>query len=60
MIYSKTILGDIAQTFRGLPIPRDRTSIENEIPYLHYGDVYKKYSYYLDLLQMEFHHLQPL
>jgi len=53
MIYSKTILGDIAQTFRGLPIPRDRTSIENEIPYLHYGDVYKKYSYYLDLLQIK-------
>jgi type I restriction enzyme S subunit len=49
MIYSNLILGDIAKTYRGLPVPRDRTSNENEIPYLHYGDLYKKYSNFLDL-----------
>jgi len=49
MNYSNYVLGDIADTFRGLPIPRARVSVENEIPYLHYGDIYKKYNYYFEL-----------
>jgi type I restriction enzyme S subunit len=49
MEYSKLLLGNIANYFRGLAVPRDRTSINYDIPYLHYGDVYKKYDYLINL-----------
>ena len=42
-------LGDVCTFAKGLSIPRDRTSTKLEIPYLHYGDIYKKYSFRVDL-----------
>jgi len=42
-------LKDIFDTYRGVQIPRDRTSIKGEIPYLHYGDIYKIYSTHVDI-----------
>ena len=49
MKYSDLKLGDISNVFRGISIPRDRTSVDFEIPYLHYGDIYKIYNNYLDV-----------
>lgn len=42
-------LGDIATWSKGLSIPRDNTSTTKEVPYLHYGDLYQKYGFKLDL-----------
>ena len=36
-------MGDFVEFRKGASIPRDRTSLNNAIPYLHYGDVYKLY-----------------
>lgn len=43
------LLKKICQFSKGLPIPRDKTSLNFEIPYLHYGDIYKIYNSKLDL-----------
>lgn len=42
-------LGDIITWSKGVSIPRDDTSVAKEIPYLHYGDLYQKYDFRLDL-----------
>jgi|GEM_PF-3103527 len=53
MNYSNHLLGDIATTHRGLAVPRARVSIDNEIPYLHYGDIYKIYDNYFDVEKLK-------
>lgn len=42
-------LKNIIKTFKGIQVPRDRTSIVNEVPYLHYGDIYKLYDTQIDI-----------
>ena len=42
-------LGDMCTWSKGFQVPRDNTSCEKEIPYLHYGDLYKLYDFRLDL-----------
>ena len=42
-------LGDICSFQKGASIPRDNTGILLDIPYLHYGDIYKKYSVSVDI-----------
>jgi len=42
-------LGDVCSFNKGASVPRDRTNIFLDIPYLHYGDVYKLYSISLDI-----------
>jgi len=42
-------LNEIIQFDKGLSIPRDRTSINFDIPYLHYGDIYKLYNNRIDM-----------
>ena len=42
-------LGDICSWSKGFQVPRDNTSCKKEIPYLHYGDLYKLYDFRLDL-----------
>ncbi len=53
MNYSNHLLGDIATTHRGLAVPRARVSTDNEIPYLHYGDIYKIYDNYFDFEKLK-------
>ncbi len=36
-------------TYKGVQIPRDRTSVNYDIAYLHYGDIYKIYNTRLNL-----------
>ena len=42
-------LGEVCTFHKGASIPRDRTSTSMEIPYLHYGDIYKKYTLKTDI-----------
>ena len=42
-------LGDVCSFYKGVSIPRDRASKYFDIPYLHYGDIYKKYDLVVDL-----------
>lgn len=42
-------IGDLCSYAKGLSIPRDRTDPDNDIAYLHYGDLYKKYDFRLNL-----------
>jgi type I restriction enzyme S subunit len=42
-------IGDICNWIKGFQVPRDDTSVNKEIPYLHYGDLYKLYDFRLDL-----------
>lgn len=42
-------IGDICTWSKGFQVPRDDTSVDKEVPYLHYGDLYKKYDFRLDL-----------
>ena len=42
-------IGDLCSYAKGLSIPRDRTNPNKDIAYLHYGDLYKKYDFRLDL-----------
>ena len=42
-------IGDICTWFKGFQVPRDDTSVDKEVPYLHYGDLYKKYDFRLNL-----------
>ena len=42
-------LGDLCSYAKGLGIPRDRTDPDKDIAYLHYGDLYKKYDFRLNL-----------
>ena len=46
---TECIIGDICTWFKGFQVPRDETSVDKETPYLHYGDLYKKYDFRLDL-----------
>lgn len=41
-------IGELCDYCKGLSIPRDDTSVDYEIPYLHYGDVYKLYDTYVN------------
>ncbi len=42
-------LNELCTYDRGLSIPRRDTNIHYNIPYLHYGDIYKKYNFRIDL-----------
>ena len=42
-------IGDLCSYAKGLSIPRDRTNPDKDIAYLHYGDLYKKYDFRLNL-----------
>lgn len=42
-------IGDICTWSKGFQVPRNDTSCEKEIPYLHYGDLYKLYGFKLNL-----------
>ena len=42
-------LGDLCSYTKGQGIPRDRTDPDKDIAYLHYGDLYKKYDFRLNL-----------
>ena len=42
-------IGEVCTWFKGFQVPRDDTSVDKRIPYLHYGDLYKKYDFRLDL-----------
>ena len=42
-------LKEIVSWSKGHSVPRDDTSVSKNIPYLHYGDLYKKYNFRLDL-----------
>lgn len=46
---SKVCIGDICTWAKGFQIPRDETSPQKDIPYLHYGDLYKLYGFRLNL-----------
>ena len=43
------VIGEIAQFAKGASIPRDRTFVDYEVPYLHYGDIYKLYNKEVDI-----------
>lgn len=47
--FERIKLGDLVTWAKGCNIPRDDTSVNKSIPYLHYGDLYKKYDYCLNL-----------
>lgn len=42
-------IGELCTWCKGYQVPRDDTSVDKEIPYLHYGDLYKMYDFRLDL-----------
>ena len=42
-------LGDVCSFQKGASVPRDKTSVDLDIPYLHYGDIYKHYSISVDV-----------
>jgi len=42
-------LGELCTFCKGISVPRDQTSIAKTTPYLHYGDLYKKYDFRIDL-----------
>ena len=43
------LLKEICSFSKGLQVKRDLTSTDYDIPYLHYGDLYKKYNVNLKL-----------
>jgi type I restriction enzyme S subunit len=43
------LLGDVCSFQKGASIPRGRTGVGLDVPYLHYGDIYKKYSVAVDV-----------
>ncbi len=45
----KMRIGDLCTWSKGFQVPRDNTSLDKPVPYLHYGDLYKKYDFRLDL-----------
>ena len=47
--FERVRLGDLVTWAKGCSIPRDETSADRHIPYLHYGDLYKKYDRCLNL-----------
>lgn len=47
--FERVKLGDLVTWAKGCGIPRDYTSVDKAIPYLHYGDLYKKYDHCLVL-----------
>jgi type I restriction enzyme S subunit len=42
-------LGDVCSFQKGASVPRDKTGVGLDIPYLHYGDIYKHYSISVDV-----------
>lgn len=42
-------LNNIIKTYKGIQVPRDRTALNNDVPYLHYGDIYKIYDTKLNI-----------
>ena len=46
---SAIALGELITCSKGFQVPRDETDVDKEIPYLHYGDLYKKYDFRLNL-----------
>lgn len=47
--FKRVILGNLVTWAKGCSIPRDETSVDGSVPYLHYGDLYKKYDRCLNL-----------
>ena len=45
-------IGDLCSYAKGISIPRDRTNSNKDIAYLHYGDLYKKYDFRLNLSEV--------
>ena len=43
------LLKNLCSFSKGIQIKRDLTGIDYSIPYLHYGDLYKKYNVKLNL-----------
>jgi len=46
---SKVSLGELCTYSKGIGIPREYTDVNLDIPYLHYGDIYKKYDFRINL-----------
>ncbi len=42
-------IGDLCTWSKGFQVPRDDTSPDKKVPYLHYGDLYKLYDFRLKL-----------
>ena len=41
-------IGELCDYNKGASIPRDSTSVNYQIPYLHYGDIYKLFTTYVE------------
>ena len=50
-MYRMIRIGDFCTWSKGYSVPRDETATDKEIPYLHYGDLYKIYDFRLDLTE---------
>jgi len=48
-MFESVKIHEICTWSKGLAITRDNTSVDKEIPYLHYGDLYKLYDFRLDI-----------
>jgi len=46
---ARTYIGDFCDYYKGINIPRSETDVEFDIPYLHYGDIYKLYDFKINL-----------
>lgn len=46
---NKIKIGEVATFNRGFQVPRSRTDVDYDIPYLHYGDIYKIYNNKINL-----------
>ncbi len=46
---SSVKIGEVCTWAKGASIPRDNTGVDKDIPYLHYGDLYKLYDYRINL-----------
>lgn len=43
------LLKDICMFYKGIPLKRDLTNVNYDVPYLHYGDLYKYYSHKINI-----------
>ncbi len=42
-------IGDVCTWSKGFQVPRDETASDKQVPYLHYGDLYKLYGFRMNL-----------
>lgn len=47
---TKTLIGDICSFYKGASVPRDRMHDNGDYLYLHYGDLYKDFNTYIDII----------